>query len=137
LKIKKQLLYIKIIFSDWVIGTPVHFGGMTDRGRAVILKFNFSKSCDHKKSCFSIRMFTLYTCLYAVRVNCNLGQSWIAIVAICNRQLSFSENISRKVRSCSSDTFASKGRYIHHILKPAFFWGLKFVQILMDFGGKI
>jgi hypothetical protein len=26
-----------------VIGTPVHFGGMTVRGRAVILKFNFSK----------------------------------------------------------------------------------------------
>jgi hypothetical protein len=28
----------------------VYFGGMTGRGRAVILKFNFSKSCNHKKS---------------------------------------------------------------------------------------
>jgi hypothetical protein len=47
LKIKKQLFYIKIICSGWVIGRPVHFGGMTARGQAVILKCNFSKSCDH------------------------------------------------------------------------------------------
>jgi hypothetical protein len=32
------------------MGTRVNFGGMTGRGRAVIFKFNFSKSCDHKKS---------------------------------------------------------------------------------------
>jgi hypothetical protein len=50
--IKKILLYVKIIFSGLVIGTPVHFGGMTGRGRAIILKFNFSKSCDHKKRFF-------------------------------------------------------------------------------------
>jgi hypothetical protein len=47
LKIKTKLLYIKIIFSGWVI-VP-HFGGMTVRGQAVILKFNFFKSCDYKK----------------------------------------------------------------------------------------
>jgi hypothetical protein len=34
--------------SGCVIGTPVN--GMTGRGRAVILKFKFSKSSDHKKS---------------------------------------------------------------------------------------
>jgi hypothetical protein len=34
-----------------VIGTSVYFGGMTGRGRAVIL-FNFIKSCDHKKRFF-------------------------------------------------------------------------------------
>jgi hypothetical protein len=42
--------YIKIIFSGCVIGTPVNFGGMTGRALAVILKLNFFKSCDHKKS---------------------------------------------------------------------------------------
>jgi hypothetical protein len=52
LKIKKKLLYIKIIFLGWVIGTPLHFGGMTVRGQAVILKFNVLKSCDPKKSVF-------------------------------------------------------------------------------------
>jgi hypothetical protein len=44
------LVYIKIIFSDWVTGTPVNFDGMTGRALAVILKVNFWKSCDHKKS---------------------------------------------------------------------------------------
>jgi hypothetical protein len=48
-KIKKTLFYVKIIFSGCEAVTP---GGMTVRGRAVILKFNFSKSCDHKKSVF-------------------------------------------------------------------------------------
>jgi hypothetical protein len=33
-----------------VTGTPVNFGGMTGRALAVILKLNFWKSCDHKKS---------------------------------------------------------------------------------------
>jgi hypothetical protein len=33
--------YIKIIFSDCVIGTPANFGGMTGRALAVILKLNF------------------------------------------------------------------------------------------------
>jgi hypothetical protein len=44
------LFYIKIIFSDWVTGTPVNFSGMTGRALAVILKLNFWKSFDHKKS---------------------------------------------------------------------------------------
>jgi hypothetical protein len=49
-KIPKQLFYIKKLFSSCVIGTPVDFSGMIVRGQAVILKLNFSKSCDHKKS---------------------------------------------------------------------------------------
>jgi hypothetical protein len=35
-----------------MIGTPVTFDGMTVRGRAVFLKFYFSKSCNLKKSFF-------------------------------------------------------------------------------------
>jgi hypothetical protein len=27
--VQKNIFYIKIIFSDWVTGTPVNFGGMT------------------------------------------------------------------------------------------------------------
>jgi hypothetical protein len=49
---KKIIFYIKIIFSDWVTGTPVNFNGMTGRALAVILKLNFWKSCDHKKRFF-------------------------------------------------------------------------------------
>jgi hypothetical protein len=50
--VQKKIFYIKIIFSDWVTGTPVNFGGMTGRALAVILKLNFWKSCDQKKSVF-------------------------------------------------------------------------------------
>jgi hypothetical protein len=38
-----------MIFLDWVKGTPI-FGGMSGRALAVILKLNFWKSCNHKKS---------------------------------------------------------------------------------------
>jgi hypothetical protein len=55
LKIKKKLLYINFFFSSWVIGTPVHFSGMTVRGQAVILKLNLSKSCDQKKSFYVVK----------------------------------------------------------------------------------
>jgi hypothetical protein len=48
--VQKNLFYIKIIFSGCVICTPVNSGGMTGRALAVILKLNFKKSCDHKKS---------------------------------------------------------------------------------------
>jgi hypothetical protein len=50
--VQKNIFYIKIIFSDWVIGIPVNFGGLTGRALAVNLKLNFWKSCDHKKSFF-------------------------------------------------------------------------------------
>jgi hypothetical protein len=49
---KSKKNYLKCFFSGWVLGTPVHFGRMTVRGHPVILKLNFSKSCDHKKSFF-------------------------------------------------------------------------------------
>jgi hypothetical protein len=48
--VQKYLFYYKIIFSDWVTGTPVNFGGMTGKAQVVILKLNFWKSCDRKKS---------------------------------------------------------------------------------------
>jgi hypothetical protein len=44
------ILFTITIFSGCVIGTPVNFGGMTGRAIAVILKLNFWKLCDHKKS---------------------------------------------------------------------------------------
>jgi hypothetical protein len=47
-KVSKKLFYINFFFSSCVIGTPE--SGITVRGRAVILKLNVSKSCDHKKS---------------------------------------------------------------------------------------
>jgi hypothetical protein len=48
--VENKLFYIKIIFSDWVTGTPVNFCGMTGRALAVIWKLNIWKSCHHKKS---------------------------------------------------------------------------------------
>jgi hypothetical protein len=45
-KLKKKITLI--FFLRLCIGTPVYFSGMTGRGRAVILKYNVSKSCDHK-----------------------------------------------------------------------------------------
>jgi hypothetical protein len=44
--------FLHFFFSSCVIGTPVNVSEMTVRRRAVILKLNFSKSYDHKKSFF-------------------------------------------------------------------------------------
>jgi hypothetical protein len=38
---QKKHFYIKIIFSGWLTGTPVNFGGITGRAQAVILKLIF------------------------------------------------------------------------------------------------
>jgi hypothetical protein len=75
---KKKLFNINFVFSGCVIGTPVYFGGMTGRGRAVILKFNFSKSCDHKKinllghsvrnlNVHPVHTYVLFICLSSAR----------------------------------------------------------------------
>jgi hypothetical protein len=48
-KKSKKPFYINFLLGC-VIGTPVYFGGMTGRGRAVILKYNLSKSWDYKNS---------------------------------------------------------------------------------------
>jgi hypothetical protein len=52
-----------------VTGTPVNFGGMTGRALAVILKLNFGKSCNHKKSfLLAPKPETLWGTLYIARV---------------------------------------------------------------------
>jgi hypothetical protein len=46
LNVQKDVFYIKTIFSDSVIGTPLNFGGMTGRALAVIRTYAEEENCE-------------------------------------------------------------------------------------------